>query len=154
MSETIRDNYNLRPRPDHILLPVQIQLSDAALMSHITQDSQPTPGQGQGRAEEASDNDSIDSNLLDGSDPDGQLEHPESDNEQDIPVNQGAGTSGHGNVQDLINQRILDQLQVIGSRLEKLEQSNQTVKKTADKSKTEPVKVQVLVVQNKNVWHM
>ena len=34
---------------------VQIQLSDTDLMSHLTQDSQPTPGQGQMRGESMSD---------------------------------------------------------------------------------------------------
>ena len=47
-------------------------------------------------------------------------------------VNAGASTSA--STQDLINQRILAQLNAIGSRLEKLE-SKQMVKKTSDPKK-------------------
>ena len=136
MSKTNRTDYNLRPRPDQISLPIQIHLSDTDLMSHLAQDSQPTPGQGQGRGEDMSDSDSIDSNLLNGSDPDGNASDNDMlGNESNPRVNEGASTSSELSTQDLINQRILDQLNAIGTRLDKLEKSDKC-KKTSDKSKT------------------
>ena len=108
-------NYFLRNKAN-IAFPVKMKLSDTELMSHLAQDSQPTPRQGQVRYEPLSDAEG-ESNELEQSGTDGEA----SDLEQD----QGQTSSDTGNsaltTQDVINQEILEQLSAIGSRLEKLE---------------------------------
>ena len=104
-------------------------------MSHVLGDSQPQPGQGQGRDESVSDRESTANELLDESDPEGgNSDNGDVGSEEQMPINQGASTSGQNRLQDLINQRILDQLTAIGSRLEKLEKK-EVCKKTTDKTK-------------------
>ena len=125
-------NYNLRHRKGNdFTLPIQIQLSDTQFMSQMLQDSQPPPGQGQVAHSSGSDADS-EGDLPNLSGTDGST--PDKDQtKQAQGTNVGASTSATIN-QDTINQAILQQLQAIGTRLEKLENPKQC-KKTSDTAK-------------------
>ena len=121
--------YNLRRKNSkNISLPVQISLSDSAIMSQVLGASQPTPGQ-RSRQDQTSESEYESNTSLHGSDVGGDMdENPDHEDDQD---NQPGPSTFD---QTIINQKILEQLSRIGSRLDKLE-NEKTCKKSSDKAK-------------------
>ena len=113
-------HYNLRHKKTQDLeLPIQISLSDSALMAQILGASQPTPSQVL-QNEQMSDTETESNDSENGSGIGGEL-RAETDNcTEQITDKNHPGTSQQIN-QNLINQAILDQLTKIGSRLDNLE---------------------------------